>query len=267
MTTATIELGLLDDEQIALDDAALSLAALDHPEVDVAPCRAVISAMAQRLQDSETAHTTARQQASLLASVIADDFGFDGDRDTYDDPDNADMIRAIDRRKGLPVTLSILYVALARRVGWDAQPLDVPGHVLVMVGGGTSPVIVDPFRGGVTVSPDEIVALIAAHGSDERPAVRQIATMTNRQTLVRLLMNQASRAEATGTGRRALTLYERMTTFAPDHADAWWQRARLELTDGRVPDARTSLAAMLEITRDATARKRINDALGALTPS
>jgi regulator of sirC expression with transglutaminase-like and TPR domain len=267
MKTDIFELGLLDDEQIRLDEAALSLAAMDHAGVDLAPYQKVLVAISQHIIDTEVLPSSAHGRASLLAKTIADKFGFEGDRETYDDAENADLIRVIDRRQGLPVSLSILYVSAARRVGWEAQPLNVPGHVMVMIGDEASPVIVDPFRRGRVVMPDELAALVTSQRLDDRPAVRHIATMTNRETLVRLLMNQATRAEAAGRGRRALTLYERMTSFAPDHGDGWWQRARLELVDDRLPDARHSLTAMLEITRDSKTRRRIVDILESLVPS
>ncbi|MGJ3629487.1 transglutaminase family protein [Sphingomonas sp. MMS24-JH45] len=75
----------------------------------------------------------------------------------------------MDRRRGLPVALSILYVAAARRAGWLAAALDVPGHVLVLVGDEAAPVIVDPFRGGLAVSAEDLAAMLDAQ-SDPGPA-------------------------------------------------------------------------------------------------
>jgi len=250
------ELGLVDDAEIVLDEAALDLAALDHPDVGLGPYLDELEALTGRLDAMGVADNEPATQADALARVFAEEAGFSGDAETYDDPANADLIRVIDRRCGLPVSLSILYVAAARRLGWTANVLDVPGHVLVLLGGEASPVIVDPFRGGATVEQDRLAALAAA-GSPGRVAVRHVAAMPNRAVLVRLLMNQATRAEEAGRGRRALDLYARMTAFAPEVGHAWWERARLELTDGDVPAARRSLTAMLEITREPAARGRV----------
>ena len=82
--------------------------------------------------------------------------------------------------------------------------------------------------------------------------------------LVRLLLNQATRAEKAGHGRRALLLYRRMTSIAPDYPHPWWERARLELVDNDVVAARASLTAMLEITREPTLREQVTDTLAAL---
>jgi hypothetical protein len=89
--------------------------------------------------------------------------------------------------------------------------------------------------------------------------------MPNRAVLVRLLQNQASRAELSGKGRRALELYVRMTTTAPAYPHAWWERARLELVDHEIAAARASLGAMLEITRNPELRRRVTETLDALS--
>ena len=264
MDSEITQLGLVEDEELELDAAALALAGVDHPDVDLEPYHAILDDIVARLAEIGADATDGEMRAALLSRVLGDEFGFVGDRETYDDPDNADLIRVIDRRRGLPVSLSILYVAVARRLDWIADALDVPGHVLVLVGDATAPVVVDPFRGGIVVEPQDLARLVAASAGDDAPAVRHVATMPNRAILARLLLNQASRAEATGRARRALTLYERITTFAPDDGHAWWHRARLEVMDGDLAAARHSLTAMLEVTREPAARARIVETLDEL---
>lgn len=174
------------------------------------------------------------------------------------------MIRVIDRLRGLPISLSILYVAAARRIGWAAEILNLPGHVLVLVGHEAKPVIIDPFRRGAPVDLEQITALLPSSKSDVSSAVRHVAAMANRAILVRLLLNQATRAEKAGKGGRALTLYSRMTSIAPEYSHPWWERARLELVDNDVMAARASLVAMLEITREPALRERVTGTLDAL---
>lgn len=256
-------LGLLDENEIMIEEAALTLALLDHPGTDLAPYHELLAAIDARLEAAGRHAITAAEQADALAEVLAGEFGFMGDRDTYDDPDNADLIRVLDRRRGLPVSLSLIWVAAARRLGWSADCLDVPGHVLVLVGTELDPVIIDPFSGGLRVNAEQLTMLIQAGG---RPAaaVAQVPVMPSRAVLVRLLQNQASRAEQAGHGRRALELYSRMTAFSPATVHAWWERARLELVDDDVAAARSSLSAILEITRDAVVRQRVSETLASL---
>lgn len=254
--------GLVDDEDLELAAAALELAALDHPDLDLDPYAAQLFAMAERLAEvGQDAHTSA-QMASALARVIGEEYGFAGDRDTYDDPRNADMICVIDRRRGLPVSLAILYVAAARRVGWVAEALNTPGHVLVRVGADTAPVLIDPFNGGRQVAPEQLAELVAqAIGADTKVLPDHVAAMSNRAVLTRLLVNMATRAQARGDAARARVLYARINAFAPMDANAWWQGARLALAAGEVDEARASLMALLEITRDPRLRDQVHEIL------
>jgi regulator of sirC expression with transglutaminase-like and TPR domain len=257
-------LGLVDDELIAPEVAALELAALDHPEIDLTPYLALLAEIAEKLQAVGGDADSPAERALALAEVIGADYGFDGDRKTYDDRDNADFLRVLDRRLGLPVSLSILYVGLARRIGWPADALNTPGHVLIRVGVDDA-VLVDPFNGGTLVGSDRLATLLAqALGSDVKPGPEHLAPMSNRAMLVRLLLNEASRTEASGNIERALDLHERMTVIAPGNSHAWWERARLELQLGDSGAARASLSAMLEMTREPQLRAHISAALDAL---
>ncbi|WP_197277145.1 transglutaminase family protein [Sphingomonas profundi] len=119
----------------------------------------ILTAMKQHLADAGGAAEPSAARAKILACLIGNGFNFAGDRDTYDDPDNADMVPVIDRRRRLSGSLSILYVAAARRVGWAADALNTPGHTLVRVGADTAVVLVDPFAGGGVVRPDHMMAL------------------------------------------------------------------------------------------------------------
>lgn len=258
-------LGLFEDDAILLDTGALELAALDHPDLPLEPYHQIIETIVDRLEVEGRTATSAGQRAAVLAQVIGHEFGFAGDRDSYDDQANADLIRVIDRRRGLPISLSIVYVAAARRLGWSADALNTPGHVLVRVGSATEPVLIDPFDGGTVVGAAQLAALLAQMlGPAASPTADHLLPMSNRAVLVRLLMNQATRAEAVGKRERALTLYQRITRVAPATVHAWWDKARLELAQGEIGHARASLSAMLEVTRELGLRTHIFAALDAL---
>jgi regulator of sirC expression with transglutaminase-like and TPR domain len=259
-------LGLIDEDEIVLDIAALQLAALDHPDSAIDEPTEILQEIAERLEARGRAAATPLQRADALSEILSGEFRFDGDRDTYDDPANADLIDVIGRRRGLPVSLSILYVAAARRLGWEADALNTPGHVLVRIGTSADSVLVDPFAGGSLVDPAQLAGLLAyAVGQGNAATAEHLAPMSNRSVLVRLLMNQATRAESGGDGARALTLYERMTTIAPANTHSWWERARLELVEGKVAEARASLSALLEMTRDPALRTHVTATLDALS--
>lgn len=268
MDAGVAQLGLVEDGKIDLAEAALRCAAADRPAADAGAVRAWLTGLAARLVAEGAGLSNARARARLLAEMLGGREGLHGDSEDYDNPDNADLIALHRRRRGLPVILSIVYVALARRVGWNAHALNVPGHVLVRVDGEGEPVIVDPFDGGRPVGRAGMAAIVArtlgAHTAVER---EHLEALNNRQVLIRLLTNQATRARRAGDVARALVLHDRMTAIAPRFAGLWWERARLEQLAGDNAAARRSLAAMLEVTRDKAARTRIRAALEALARS
>jgi regulator of sirC expression with transglutaminase-like and TPR domain len=266
MIASIAHLGLIDEDAIALDHAALELAALDHPDADMASYASVLAAMAADLITRGRTLRSHSARATLLSRIIAGEAGLKGDSLTYDDPANADLIATLERKRGLPITLSLIYVALARRAGWPADALDTPGHVVVRIGADAGSVMIDAFNGGARLSPGGFTTLFAQL-MRRKAAADPVFPLSNRAALVRLLMNQATRAQRAGNLSRALTLHERMTTIAPGFPALWWERARLEQQSGQIGDARASLAAMLETTRDADLRTHIRTALGALARS
>ncbi|HEV2567675.1 transglutaminase-like domain-containing protein [Sphingomonas sp.] len=256
-------LGLVDEQEIELDAAALEIAALDHADVDLEDYVDLLQAMTDRLLTRAVTAHSAAAQAAALADVVAGEFRFHGDRDTYDDPANADLISVIDRRKGMPIALSILYVAVGRRIGWTVHALNTPGHVLVAIGE-DEPIIIDPFNRGARVEPEQLVALLQAMLGTAPLRDEHVAPMSNRAALLRLLMNQASRAERSNDAERALAIYERIVTIAPAHSQGWWELGRLQIALEQSSAARESLTSLLETTRDPFVRAQANSALDAL---
>ncbi len=242
-------IGCQEDADIRLDLAALELAAADRPRADLEPHIAFIESLASQLH-APISGSAARAEA--LAALIAKAENFTGDAEDYDAPCNADFISVLERRRGLPIALAILYVALAGRVGWQARVLGLAGHVLVAVGGEADAAFIDAFHHGRLVDPNTLPS-------------RDVAILDNRATLVRLVGNAASRACAAGDDARALTLYRRLTLIAPAEPSLWWERARLERKVGDRQAARRSLAAMAETTHDPALELRIRAAYVALT--
>ena len=268
MGDALDRLGLLDDADIDLAEAALACAVADRPNLDIDPLRARLAGLATRLQARAAGVYASRARARLLAALLADEQGLRGDTDDYDNPANADLSQLFERRRGLPVTLSLLYVALARRVGWRADVIGLPGHVVVAIGRGSDRTLIDPFDHGHALDAGALGALVdRALGGHVALTPEHLRPLSNREILVRLLTNQATRARRAGDAARALVLARRMTALAPRLTGLWWERARLEQLAGRPRDARASLAAMLDTTHDGATRARIGDALEALARS
>ncbi len=262
-------LALIDDDMIALDEAALSLAALDRGIANdpdrLTPHRTRLAYMSAQLLARGPGVSSNFERAQMLRDLIAREHRIGGDEVCFEEDAGADLIACLDTGRGLPVTLSILYVAIARKVGWRAVALGVPGHVLIRIGDEPGAVFQDPFDDGRILDDRGLKRVLArVLGPNTAPDPAYLAPMDNRATLVRLLTNQAARARRQDDLARALVLSERMTCFAPGMVALWWERARIEQQLGHRAAARASLMAMRETTRDPEQTGRIEAAMRAL---
>ena len=265
-TKQLMKIGAMDDEDIDLADAALELAVLDKPGQGLADYRAHIAQLHQ--VGSSLGHdlVVPHEQAMLLSYLLHKRHGYQGDSEHYDDPANANLIDVIDRKRGLPVTLSILYLHTAQSLGWNAYGLNMPGHFLIRIGDGEAAVIQDPFDGGRQLTKSDVEALVRrANGADATLEEDHVEPLSNRAILVRLLNNLASRAERAGDLERAADLTARMTLIAPSFTGLWWERANLEQALGRYRAARGSLIAMLETTRSSVIHRQVQQTLQELS--
>ncbi|MDO7841720.1 SirB1 family protein [Sphingomonas immobilis] len=260
MSAAIEFFGLMDDDAFPVEAAALELSALDHHQASVTDYLGVVADMAARVSAIGSDARTGARQAEILADVIYGEHGFTGDRDTYDAAVNADMIRVFDRRRGLPISIAIIYVAVARQVGWTATVLNLPGHVLVQVGP-DDPAIIDVFDGGASVDPAQLDVALGIEKGVARGVAQKTFGMSARDVIVRLLNNQAGRAEQEGDHERARTVYERMTKIAPSAVHGWWALAQYQLMSGAADDARATLTSLLDVTRDRDLRAQITAAI------
>lgn len=207
-----------------LAGAALALAALDRPQVGLDRYRAHMEVLGREVAaavPAGAAHNLDRR-VRALTRVIAVKFAYSGDTLTYDDPQNANLMRVIDRRKGLPVALGILYLHAARAQGWRAAGLNFPGHFLIRLDQSGDRAIVDPFNGGRRCNAAELRALLKTHAGEAaelRPEYYDI--VGDREILLRLLNNIKQRAIDSGRPQRVVEVIERMLLFAPGEVALW----------------------------------------------
>ena len=222
--------GQLPDSEIDIADAALHLARLDAPEADWHSAREHLSALARE------AVTLARgvpkgdipTRARVLALLISARHGYTGDTEDYDNPRNANLIHVIDRRRGLPVALGILWLHVARTVGWAAHGVDFPGHFLVALEAGSGKTVLDVFAGGApldTAAMRRLLRTVEGVGAELRPGL--LAPMSSRAVLLRLQNNIKRRRLAAGDPAGALVCAEDMLRIAPDAAALWQETGLL----------------------------------------
>ena len=229
--------GQIDDAAIAIGETALQLSALDHPGIDLTPYRQHLEQLAtdarERVPSLRRGMSENESIARVLAETISTRHGYTGDNDTFDDPQNADLIRVIDRRRGLPVSLGIVYLDIAHRLGARAQGLNTPGHFLLSIGEGEQAKIIDPFNGGVVLTVEEL--------RPWPPSASQVTPdygpVGRREVLLRLLNNIRTRALTSKDMVRVLTIAERMVLISPRQPELWLDLSRANEAVGNLKSA------------------------------
>lgn len=191
---------VLADEPIDLARGALAIARLEYPNLDPEPTLHVLDRLArQATQRLAHASGSVRAQIAALNGVIFEDEGFAGNRTHYDDFRNSLLNVVIERRVGIPLTLALVYMEVARRAGVEVRGVAFPGHFLMRVpavtaGGQGNDLILDPFDAGAERSQGDCRALLARHlgHEDDESAPLDPALLhpcTPRHMLARMLNN------------------------------------------------------------------------------
>ena len=210
------------------------------------PYQAHLAEIADHARAEAKMATTVEDGARALATLLVGRYGYDGDRLRYDDPQNADFITVIDRRRGLPVALGILYMHAARAAGFKATGLNSPGHFLLRITFRAGEALIDPFNGGAALERESLGAppVMGMPGAeDSRPA----ETVGDIDVLLRLENNLKMRALQTGERMRALEIAKRMVLIAPRRPDLWIDLGRLNEAAGALGAAQKSFEACLSL--------------------
>jgi regulator of sirC expression with transglutaminase-like and TPR domain len=223
-----------DGERLDLLEAALALSVL-HREV---PLRQHVKAMADAVADLVRRRGATPES---LAEVIAQSYAYRGDSETYDDLQNADLARVIERRKGLPVALSILYLHIARAQGWDAEGLAFPAHFLLRVAIDGARHVVDPFHEGAVRDAAELRELLQkVLGADAELSPSHFDPVPDRDVLLRLENNVRLRLVRREDWPGAARSLERMLAIAPDRPELLFELGQI---DARLEKRRAAIAA------------------------
>lgn len=212
--------GALPDTEIDLAAAAVQLARIDAPEADWRGAMETLSAIARdAVLLADPGSGPGRGEA--LAALLGGHWGFAGDRAAYDHPDNANLIRVLERKRGLPVALGIVWLHAAAASGWPAHGIDFPAHFLLGLEA-SPPVVLDVFDGGTRLEAPALRALlkrIEGPAAELRPGL--LRPMGPRAVLLRLANNLKLRRQAAGDLPGALACVADMLRIAPDHAALW----------------------------------------------
>lgn len=181
-----------------LAPAALAIARVEYPSLNVVTYLDAIDRMGD-VAGSRVAHARARGQEAIkvLNEYLYDEQRFTGNRERYDDPRNSFLNEVIDRRTGIPISLAVIYLEVARRAGVHVAGINFPGHFLLRaaderarLGFGGDFLIVDPFHGGALLSETDCRELLRQHVGEEAAFDRDLLEpATRHEIVVRMLVN------------------------------------------------------------------------------
>jgi regulator of sirC expression with transglutaminase-like and TPR domain len=258
-------IGLLPDTEIDLADAALQLARVDAPDADWRAARAHLSEIARDAVQAAAAGETLVARASALSHVLFGQHGYLGDAETYDDLANANLIHVIERRRGLPVALGVLWLHAARAADWPAHGVDFPGHFLVGLQGKGTQTVIDVFGGGTVMDAPALRALlkrIEGDNAELRPGL--LAPMGSRAVLLRLQNNIKLRRLRAGELQAALACTEDMLRIAPDEAALWREAGLMHQRLDQVAAALRCFSRFLDLVPQGEAAGRVRVAMDEL---
>jgi len=216
-------IGSLADCDIDLGAAAIALAALDQSGISMDRYVHHLKVLADDVQNryieilKDGGVESVEVQLQALREVISDQHGYAGDNQTYDDLQNANLIRVIERSKGIPITLAILYICAGRAQGWDISGLNLPGHFVCRIEHGGQRIIFDVFEDCKVLEALDLRLLVKrAMGDQAELAAEYFEPAPNRDILIRLQNNIKHRQIQAEDYAGALVCVQQMLKIAPD---------------------------------------------------
>lgn len=155
--------GFIRSLNYELETGTILLSRTVSPDLDVGACCATLDEIAERCRELITPPATAREQCRVINRVLFHEWGFRGNVEHYTDPLNSLLDQVLLRRKGIPLSLSVLYLLVARRIGLELEPVGLPGHFIVGCFDEDKPFFIDPFDKGVFLDSDEIFTLLRSN--------------------------------------------------------------------------------------------------------
>jgi regulator of sirC expression with transglutaminase-like and TPR domain len=249
------ELGESDSPVLPIADAALALASFDRPRVGLGRYSRHLRTLENDVARRSGSATNLESRANALNEIILLKHGYSGDELTYDDLQNANLMRVIDRRQGLPVALGILYLDVARAQGWDAVGLGFPGHFLIRLSDEGGRLILDPFHGGRILDAVALRELLKAiAGQEVELSPEHYAPVADREVLLRLQNNVKSRLIQGQRYEEAVQVIETMRMLAPDLADLAREAGVIHAQLGNMKAAVRSIEEFIARAPDGAAR-------------
>ena len=230
-------------EQIDILEMALMLASLDLPQIELEPYRRHLDNVSFDLRIAAKEENHIHGMIAAIKDVLFRLHGYSGDTVSFNDMQNANIMRVIDRRKGLPIALGILIIHIARAQEWEIKGVNFPGYFLLRITHEGEQVLIDPFDQAKRLTNDNLNRLIhLMHGPSGKLQPSYLQTASDRDILLRLQNNIKIRALEAVDSQRALEVIESMHHIAPYNAGLISEMAILEAENGNLKRALSCLS-------------------------
>lgn len=250
---------------IDLAQVALLIAKEEYPDLDVAVYLARLDAMGEEVQRLADGSLDPHRLIAALNEYLFQQLGFRGNPENYYDPKNSFLNEVLDRRTGIPITLSAVYLEVARRIGFPLHGVNMPGHFLVKYEGRDEEIVVDPFGGGGILSdPDYQRMLDRIYGGKLCFERGMLAALGTRQILARMLTNLKAIYFNNQEYAKALSIVERLVILQPQTASEIRDRGLLSCQLKRYADASADLDRYLRLVPEAEDSEVIREYLRSL---
>lgn len=253
------------EDQIDLSRAALTLAGCDYSGLDVKGYLAKIDAIAFAVRRRSGDETSVYRTLAALNCVLFQELGFRGNRADYFDPRNSFLNEVLDRKLGIPISLSVLYIEVARRLGLDLKGVGFPGHFLVKGHAEGDEIIIDPFNGGEIKSRQALDELLyGMYGGQIGFRPEFLGAATKKQILARMLANLKAIYWKQGDLAKSLSVAERFLIVEPASAEHLRDRGIIYLKLECFHQARTDFETYLNLKPDAEDAAEVREQIVSL---
>lgn len=218
------------DENINLAQAALMVARLEYPALDINNYLTKIQDMALEIHHRLPDTANAAEILKLLNHVLFIEKGYEGNTSAYYDPRNSFLNDVIERKLGIPISLSILYMEVGHALGLPLAGVSFPGHFLVKLEISDGAIVLDPYFGGISLNEEDIEERLLEYygpGVTKSHLHGVLATCSNKEIILRMLRNLRNLYMQTEDYEKALSLADIMVGLDDDQADALKARAAI----------------------------------------
>jgi regulator of sirC expression with transglutaminase-like and TPR domain len=253
-----------EENELELDRATLLIAAEEYPHLEIETYLAQLDLFAQEARQRPDASTDPRARLFSLSDHLFHQLGFRGNEQDYYDARNSFLNDVIDRRIGIPITLSVIYIEVARRLDLPVVGVGMPGHFIVKYQDHEQEIFLDPFQGGRALSEAdcrEMIGQMYGEALSFHPSL--LRAMTKRQIVTRMLQNLKSIYASASAHHKTLAIIERALLINPEAATEIRDRGLVCFRLGRYKQSLADLETYLRRwprAEDAEAiKERIND--------